>query len=102
MTFDVTSYVKFINMKCEAYMADIFRQLTINNPKWVEDLKNDVSLFKEDGTPLSAEEMGKEKIDEKIKSIMEDVNFTEYVGDRETISKLFVVTEDDVKKFIIE
>lgn len=100
MTFDVTSYVKFINMKCEAYMAEILKELTLNNPDWIEKLKADKEFFNEDGTPVN--DMSEEKIKEKMDAILNDVDFKQYNTNWKTVVKLFTVTEEDLKNFIIE
>lgn len=100
MIFNVTSYVKFINMQCEAYMADVLKELTLNNPEWIDNLKKDKDLFNEDGTPVI--EVKRELIEQKIQSTLQNADFKGYKAKWETIVSLFKITEEDLKKFIIE
>jgi hypothetical protein len=87
-------------MRCEAYMAKILNDLTINNPTWIESLKKDKDFFHEDGSPVT--DMSQEKINEKILSFVNNVEFKGYEVDWEVVKDLFVITEEDLKQFIIQ
>ena len=100
MTFDVANFLKHMNAQVEIYMTHIFEDITTKNPKWVENLQKDKDLFNEDGTPK--QDLTKELVDEKVKSIISSADFSGYNFDMDEVKKRFIVDEELLKKFIID
>ena len=100
MTFDITGYLKMLTTKTDEYMLSVLEDITNKNPNFIKSLKEDKTLFNEDGTPKM--DMTKEEIDEKISAIISDADFKTHEVDKASLYKSFVVTKEDVDKFIIE
>lgn len=100
MTFDITGYLRHINMQTDLYMMKMLNELTVNNPDWIKELKKDRTLFNDDGTPVK--DVSKEMVDEKIKDIISDADFKVYKNTQDEIYSYFIIDKETVDKFIIE
>ena len=96
--FDVIGYLQERQTKGQMYMQYVLGQVQEKNPEWINTLKKDQDLFDADGNALDP---SKEVIEAKVKSILEQEGFTSIEVDLDMVHEMFVVTKEDVNKFMI-
>lgn len=99
MTFDILNYLKYLKRQTELYMDIVENTLTAQNPNFIDSLKANRDLYNEDGTPKK--DVTKEAIEKQIQALLSDPSFANYEFDEKLVNEMFVITEEQLKKFII-
>lgn len=94
MIFDAISFGKYVMNQLDLYQAYVFTKVAEHNPTWIEDLKNDKTLLRNDLT--------EDEIKEQIEKVLSNPSFVKYEADWDTVKEFFEINDETLKRFWIE
>lgn len=94
MIFDAISFGKYVMKQLDLYQAYVFTQLAETNPTWIEDLKNDKTLLRNDLT--------EDEVKEQIEKVLSNPNFVKYEANWDTVKEFFEINDEKLKQFWID
>lgn len=94
MIFNVAALSREFTQRVELYMLYVFNSVSEKNPNWIEDLKKNENLNRDNLTP--------EEIQEEVGKFLSNPDLVKFTADWEKVKELFVMDEEFLKQFIIE